>query len=68
MRIEANFSAVKQSKVHEHVVRYALGGAVTVWRREQRLGWLLVPAPLLYLAAIVLWLLRPRAVKMMGKR
>jgi 4-amino-4-deoxy-L-arabinose transferase-like glycosyltransferase len=28
----------------------ALGGAVTVWCREQRLGWLLVPAPLLYLA------------------
>ena len=28
----------------------ALGGAVAVWRREQRLGWLLVPAPLLYLA------------------
>ncbi len=28
----------------------ALGGAVTVWRREQRLGWVLVPAPLLYLA------------------
>jgi 4-amino-4-deoxy-L-arabinose transferase-like glycosyltransferase len=28
----------------------ALGGVVAVWRREQRLGWLLVPAPLLYLA------------------
>ncbi|HUN78525.1 MAG TPA: glycosyltransferase family 39 protein [Solirubrobacteraceae bacterium] len=28
----------------------ALGGAVTVWRRERRLGWVLVPAPLLYLA------------------
>jgi hypothetical protein len=28
----------------------ALGGAVTVWRREPRLGWLLVPAPLLFLA------------------
>jgi hypothetical protein len=28
----------------------ALGGAVTVWRRNQRLGWVLVPAPLLYLA------------------
>jgi hypothetical protein len=28
----------------------ALGGAFTVWRREQRLGWVLVPAPLLYLA------------------
>jgi hypothetical protein len=28
----------------------ALGGALVVWRREQRLGWLLVPAPLLYLA------------------
>jgi len=27
----------------------ALGGAVTVWRREPRLGWVLVPAPLLYL-------------------
>jgi hypothetical protein len=27
----------------------ALGGAVAVWRRERRLGWLLVPAPLLYL-------------------
>jgi 4-amino-4-deoxy-L-arabinose transferase-like glycosyltransferase len=26
----------------------ALGGAVAVWRREQRLGWLLVPAPLLF--------------------
>ena len=28
----------------------ALGGALTVWWRERRLGWLLVPAPLLYLA------------------
>jgi hypothetical protein len=27
----------------------ALGGAVTVWRREPALGWLLVPAPLLFL-------------------
>jgi hypothetical protein len=27
----------------------ALGGALTVWWRERRLGWLLVPAPLLYL-------------------
>jgi hypothetical protein len=27
----------------------ALGGAVTIWRRERRLGWLLVPAPLLFL-------------------
>jgi 4-amino-4-deoxy-L-arabinose transferase-like glycosyltransferase len=28
----------------------ALGGAIAVWRREARLGWLLVPAPLLFLA------------------
>jgi Dolichyl-phosphate-mannose-protein mannosyltransferase len=28
----------------------ALGGAVTVWRREPALGWLLVPAPVLFLA------------------
>jgi hypothetical protein len=28
----------------------ALGGAVAVWRREPALGWLLVPAPLLFLA------------------
>jgi hypothetical protein len=28
----------------------ALGGALTVWRKDQRLGWLLVPAPLLFLA------------------
>jgi 4-amino-4-deoxy-L-arabinose transferase-like glycosyltransferase len=28
----------------------ALGGALTVWWRERRLGWLLVPAPLLFLA------------------
>jgi hypothetical protein len=27
----------------------ALGGSVAVWRRERRLGWLLVPAPVLYL-------------------
>jgi hypothetical protein len=27
----------------------ALGGAVTIWRREPRLGWILVPAPLLFL-------------------
>jgi 4-amino-4-deoxy-L-arabinose transferase-like glycosyltransferase len=27
----------------------ALGGAVSVWRREPALGWLLVPAPLLFL-------------------
>ncbi|HEY2570230.1 MAG TPA: glycosyltransferase family 39 protein [Solirubrobacteraceae bacterium] len=28
----------------------ALGGALSVWRRERALGWLLVPAPLFYLA------------------
>jgi hypothetical protein len=28
----------------------ALGGALTVWRSRPRLGWLLVPAPLLFLA------------------
>lgn len=28
----------------------ALGGAVAIWRRSQALGWLLVPAPLLFLA------------------
>ena len=28
----------------------ALGGALAVWRPERRLGWLLVPAPLLFLA------------------
>jgi 4-amino-4-deoxy-L-arabinose transferase-like glycosyltransferase len=28
----------------------ALGGAVSVWRRERALGWMLVPAPILYLA------------------
>jgi Dolichyl-phosphate-mannose-protein mannosyltransferase len=28
----------------------ALGGALSVWRSERALGWLLVPAPLLYLA------------------
>ncbi len=30
MRIEANFSVLKESKVHEHVVRFVLGGLVTV--------------------------------------
>jgi Dolichyl-phosphate-mannose-protein mannosyltransferase len=28
----------------------ALGGACTVWWRERKLGWVLVPAPLLFLA------------------
>jgi hypothetical protein len=28
----------------------ALGGALTVWRSDRRVGWLLVPAPLLFLA------------------
>jgi Dolichyl-phosphate-mannose-protein mannosyltransferase len=28
----------------------ALGGALSVWRSQPRLGWLLVPAPLLFLA------------------
>jgi hypothetical protein len=28
----------------------ALGGALTIWRSQRALGWLLVPAPLLYLA------------------
>ncbi len=28
----------------------ALGGALSVWWRERALGWMLVPAPLLYLA------------------
>ena len=30
MGIEANFSSLKEIKVHEHVVRFVLGGAVTV--------------------------------------
>ena len=29
---------------------FALGGAITIWRRDPRLGWMLVPAPLLFLA------------------
>jgi hypothetical protein len=28
----------------------ALGGALTIWRSERALGWLLVPAPLVFLA------------------
>jgi 4-amino-4-deoxy-L-arabinose transferase-like glycosyltransferase len=28
----------------------ALGGAIVIWRRGQRYGWMLVPAPLLFLA------------------
>jgi hypothetical protein len=28
----------------------ALGGALSIWRRDRRLGWLLVPAPVLFLA------------------
>jgi 4-amino-4-deoxy-L-arabinose transferase-like glycosyltransferase len=28
----------------------ALGGAIAIWRRGQRYGWMLVPAPLLFLA------------------
>ncbi len=28
----------------------ALGGAIAIWRRDARVGWLLVPAPLLFLA------------------
>jgi hypothetical protein len=28
----------------------ALGGALEIWRKHRRLGWLLVPAPLLFLA------------------
>lgn len=28
----------------------AFGGALSIWRHERRLGWLLVPAPLLFLA------------------
>ena len=30
MRIEANFSVLKDTKVHEHVLRFVLGGVVTV--------------------------------------
>jgi uncharacterized membrane protein (GlpM family) len=30
MRIEANFSVLKDTKVHEHVLRFVLGGLVTV--------------------------------------
>jgi uncharacterized membrane protein (GlpM family) len=30
MRIEADFSALKQTNLREHVVRFVLGGAVTV--------------------------------------
>ena len=28
----------------------ALGGAIAIWRRQARVGWLLLPAPLLFLA------------------
>ncbi len=28
----------------------ALGGVLTIWRKDKRLGWMLVPAPLLFLA------------------
>jgi hypothetical protein len=28
----------------------ALGGAITIWRRDARIGWLLVPAAILFLA------------------
>jgi hypothetical protein len=28
----------------------ALGGAIAIWRRNARIGWLLVPAPILFLA------------------
>jgi len=28
----------------------ALGGALTIWRKDRRVGWMLVPAPLLFLA------------------
>jgi hypothetical protein len=28
----------------------ALGGAIAIWRRDARLGWMLVPAPILFLA------------------
>jgi hypothetical protein len=28
----------------------ALGGAIAVWRRERALGWMIVPAPVLFLA------------------
>src|SRR5580692_12092646 len=30
MRVEANFSSLKSTKMHEHVVRFVLGGAMTV--------------------------------------
>jgi hypothetical protein len=30
MRIEANFSSLKQTNFREHLVRFVLGGAVTV--------------------------------------
>jgi Protein of unknown function (DUF3147) len=30
LRIEANLSSLKQTKFHEHAVRFVLGGAVTV--------------------------------------
>jgi hypothetical protein len=32
----------------------ALGGAVTVWRKQRRLGWVLVPVAILYLAFLSL--------------
>jgi hypothetical protein len=28
----------------------ALGGALSIWRKDRRLGWMLVPAPILFLA------------------
>jgi 4-amino-4-deoxy-L-arabinose transferase-like glycosyltransferase len=28
----------------------ALGGAITIWRHDARIGWMLVPAPILFLA------------------
>jgi uncharacterized protein DUF3147 len=39
MRIEADFSSLKQSNFREHVVRFVLGGAVTVAAGLIALRW-----------------------------
>jgi hypothetical protein len=60
MRIEANFSALKQTNFREHLVRFVLGGAVTVaagliaWRWGPVIGGLFLAFPAIFPAGATL--------------
>ena len=60
MRVEANFASLKQTSLREHLVRFVLGGAVTVaagliaWRWGPVIGGLFLAFPAIFPAGVTL--------------